>query len=81
MSIAELLPKVRALPRGEKLQLMQLLIVDLAREEGVPLVELGAAFPIWSPHEAYGAAATMLKALSSGVAASSRSKPSTIPPG
>jgi hypothetical protein len=63
MSIAELLPKLQALPRAERLQLIQLLIVDLAREEGVPLVELGAAYPVWSPHQAYGAAAAMLKVL------------------
>jgi hypothetical protein len=63
MSIAELLPKLQALPRAEKLQLIQLLIVDLAREEGIPLAEVGSAYPVWSPHQAYGAAATMLKAL------------------
>jgi hypothetical protein len=63
MSIAELFPKLRALPRAEKLQLLQLLIVELAREEGVPLVEVGTAFPIWSPYQAYDAAAAMLKTL------------------
>jgi hypothetical protein len=63
MSIAEILPRLQALPRAEKMQLIQLLIVDLAREEGIPLVEMGTAFPIWSPHEAYAAAAAMLKAL------------------
>ena len=50
-------------PRAEKLQLIQLLIVNLAREEGVPLVEVGTAYPIWSPHQAYDSAAAMLKVL------------------
>jgi hypothetical protein len=63
MSIAELLPKLQALPRAEKLQLMQFLIIELAREEGIPLVEEGTAYPIWSPYEAYDAAAVMLKTL------------------
>jgi hypothetical protein len=61
MSIAELLPKLQALPRAEKLQLIPLLIVGLAREGGVPLVEVGTAFPIGSPYQAYDAASAMLK--------------------
>jgi hypothetical protein len=63
MSIAEWLPKLQALPRSEKLQLIHLLVADLAREEGVPLLDVGTNYPVWSPHQAYGAAAALLKAL------------------
>jgi hypothetical protein len=63
MSLSELLPKVQALPRADKLRLIQMMVVDLAREEGVPLIEVGTPYPVWSPHHAFEAAAAMLKAL------------------
>jgi hypothetical protein len=63
MSLAELVPVVQALPRAEKLRLVQLLVVDLAREEGVPLVEVGTPYPVWTPYHAHDAAAVMLQAL------------------
>ena len=63
MSLSELLPMLQTLPRADKMRLIQLLVVDLAREEGVPLVEVGTPYPIWSPYDAYGAATTLLKLL------------------
>ncbi len=63
MSLADLMPIVQALPRADKLRLMQLLVVELAREEGVPLVELGGSYPVWTPHHAYDAAAVLLREL------------------
>ena len=63
MSLSELLPMVQTLPRADKMRLIQFLVVDLAREEGVPLVEVGTPYPIWSPYDAFGAAATLLKML------------------
>jgi hypothetical protein len=63
MSLSELLPKVQALPRADKLRLIQMMVVDLAREEGVPLIEVGTPYPVWSPYHAFDAAAAMLKAL------------------
>jgi hypothetical protein len=59
----ELLPALRALSRADKLHLLQHLVVELAREEGVPLVEMGAAYPVWTPLHAFEAASVMLKAL------------------
>jgi hypothetical protein len=59
MSLTELRPVVRALPRHEKFLLLQELIAELAREEGAPVIE----FPVWSPHEAHEAAATLLQLL------------------
>ncbi len=63
MSLPELLPSIQALSRGEKLRLAQLLIVDLARDEGVPLLEAGQSYAIWSPYDAYQAADALLAAL------------------
>lgn len=58
-SLTELRPAVRALPTGDKFQLVQELIAELARDEGVPPIE----YPVWSPYDAHGAAATLLKLL------------------
>ncbi len=63
MSLAELFPAIRTLPRADKLRLMQFLVVDLAREEGVPLFEAGAEYPIYTPLNAFGAADTLMRLL------------------
>jgi hypothetical protein len=63
MSLTELLPALHSLPRADKLRLMQLLVADLAQEEGVALVETEESYPIWAPYDAFGAAATLLHAL------------------
>lgn len=62
-SLKELLPKLHELPRADKLRLIQLMVVDLAREEGVPLIEADQSFPVWSPHNAFSAAETLLEAV------------------
>jgi hypothetical protein len=61
--LLELLPTVHALSRADKLRLMQLLIADLAQEEGVPLLEPGASYPIWTPLGTYDAAEVLLQEL------------------
>lgn len=38
MSIAQLLPSVRALSHADKFQLVQFVLTELAQEDGVPLV-------------------------------------------
>jgi hypothetical protein len=63
MSLTDLLPNIQALPRPDKLRLAQLLIVELAREEGVTLLEAGRTYPIWSPFDAYSAGAGLMQAL------------------
>jgi hypothetical protein len=68
-SLPELLPALHALSRADKWRLIQHLVVDLAREEGVPLVEMRTAYPVWTPHHAFDAAAVLLKALKQEVAA------------
>ena len=66
MSIDELLPAVRDLPHGDKLCLLQFLANALAREEGLPEIRPGSEFAIWSPYDAFAAAATMLQTLEAG---------------
>jgi hypothetical protein len=63
MTLTELLPSLHALPRSEKWRLIQLMVADLAREEDAIPIEDGQAYPIWSPHDAFEAAETLLKAL------------------
>ena len=61
--ITELLPKVQALPKADKLRLMQFLVFELAREEGIALLQPDQDYPIWTPFNAFDAATTLLSAL------------------
>ena len=62
MEMTQILPELRKLKRGEKLYIMQFLVSELAQEEN-ELIQPGVAYPIWSPYDAFDAAAKMLKAL------------------
>jgi hypothetical protein len=57
MSLAEILPTVRALPRSGKFRLARLLLDDLAGEELLAVLEPGREFSIDAPEFAPGAAA------------------------
>lgn len=61
MNLAELLPALSELPRTDKFRVVQFLTADLAQEEAA-LVP-GAEYPVWSPYEAHGAAATLTQFL------------------
>jgi len=63
MSLTELFPAIKMLPRADKLRLMQFLVIDLAQEEGVPLLAADAEYPIWTPLNAFEAADTLLQML------------------
>ena len=73
MSLAELLPAIRALPQGEKVQLVHLLVDELGGAsgptDGVPdhlrhLVPLpGTVYDVWFPEPNPGAVAAALQAL------------------
>ena len=65
MSLAEIIPAIQALPRVEKLQLVQYIVGELAREEDVPPIEFGGTYPVWSPFQDFDAAAALLRALDS----------------
>lgn len=70
MTLAELLPKIRSLPRGEKLRLIQLLADDVAQNEEMPFDAVGKTVAIWSPYDSFQGAATLLEALNEGKTAS-----------
>jgi hypothetical protein len=61
--LSELVPVLRALSRADKLRLIQHLVAELAREEGIALGETATPYPVWTPHHAFDAAAVLLKAL------------------
>jgi hypothetical protein len=51
------------LPRADKLRLMQFLVIDLAQEEGIPLLSAETEYPIWTPLNAFDAADALLQML------------------
>ena len=63
MSIAEIIPAVRALSRREKFQLAQMLLADLAEQELAPVFKQGQVFPIYTPEYAPEAAAQLAQVL------------------
>ena len=62
MVLNDLIPTLRRLNRADKLQVMQVLLSELAKEEGV-LLAADAEYPVWSPLNATDAADTLLKML------------------
>lgn len=63
MTLTDVFPTLRALPRADKLRLIQILAADVAQEEGIVLELEGKTFPIWSPHDAFQGAAALMRAL------------------
>ncbi len=63
MSLLELLPNIHALPRAEKIRLIQVLAQDLAEAEADSRLEAGKDYPVWSPDRAFAAAETLLETL------------------
>jgi hypothetical protein len=63
MSITEIIHAVRALSRGEKFQLAQLLLEDLATEELPAMFKEGQVFPIYTPEYSPDAAAQLAQLL------------------
>ena len=69
MTLNELLPSLQALPRSDKVRLIQLLAADVAGEDDIDPIDTGATYPVWSPHEAFDGAATLLRELEQAKAA------------
>ena len=63
MPVSELLPRLQELPRRDKLMLVQYLVSELAREEGIEPLESSASYAVWTPLDAYGAADSLAKLL------------------
>lgn len=70
MTLSEILPTVQSLPRADKLRLIQLLAADVARGDGITLDVAEKTVPIWSPHDSFQGAATLLGVLEEDKAAS-----------
>ncbi|WP_036480532.1 hypothetical protein [Myxosarcina sp. GI1] len=64
MSLTELLPTLKNLPRADKLKVMQFLIAELAQEEE-PSLQPEATYPIWSPLDSHEAAHKLARLLES----------------
>ena len=62
MSNPQLLDQLRQLSPAEKLEMMQFLIAELAKEECLKSLDNDAAYRIWSPYD-YGDAAQKLMSL------------------
>jgi hypothetical protein len=62
MKFSELMPVLHELPRADKFRAVQFLTTELAQEEGASLLP-GVEYPIWSPHDATDAAATLTQYL------------------
>jgi hypothetical protein len=63
MSFAELIPALQALPRADKLRVIQFLAGDLARQKDAELFPAEASCPTWSPFHAFDAAKTLMQML------------------
>ncbi len=63
MTLSEMLPTIQSLPRADKLLLIQVLAADVARDEGVALDVADKTVPIWSPHDSFEGAATLIRVL------------------
>jgi hypothetical protein len=62
MTVVELLPTLRNLPRADKLKVMQFLMAELAREEE-PTLQQGATYSVWSPFNSHQAAHNLAQLL------------------
>jgi hypothetical protein len=55
MTLIELFPALKTLPRADKLKVMQFLVAELAEEEE-PALQSGATYEVWSPLNSHEAA-------------------------
>jgi hypothetical protein len=64
MTVTELLPTLRNLPRADKLKVMQFLVTELTQEEE-PSLQPSATYEIWSPFDSHEAAHKLAQLLES----------------
>jgi hypothetical protein len=64
MTVTELYPTLKSLPRADKLKVIQFLVAELAGEEE-PTLQSGAIYPIWSPLDSHEAAHKLAQLLES----------------
>jgi hypothetical protein len=64
MSVTELFPTLRDLPRADKLRVMQFLATELVAQEE-PSLQPGATYSLWSPLNSHEAAHKLSQLLES----------------
>ena len=74
MTIAELFPTLRNLPRADKLKVMQFLIAELSKDEE-PSLQPGATYLLSSPLNSHAAAQQLAQLLDSEQATHNASRP------
>jgi iron-sulfur cluster repair protein YtfE (RIC family) len=70
MTLSELIPTIQALPRADKLRLIQLLTNELDSADKALVDVAERTVPIWSPHDACEGVATLMRVLADDKAAS-----------
>jgi hypothetical protein len=63
MTLTQLIPTIHNLNRSDKIQLLQIIVNDLAEEEKNLGLKHNEDYPIYSPLNAFSAADTLLKLL------------------
>jgi hypothetical protein len=63
MTLTDLIPELRALPRSDKLRVIQMMAAEVVREEDAGFLKAGQEYPIWSPFDAFEGAAALMSAL------------------
>ena len=62
MTFTDVLPELRSLSRIDKIRVIQFLAAEL-EYDAAELIEPGKTYPVWSPDQAFPAAAALLQAL------------------
>ena len=62
MSLTELQAAIEALPRTDKVRLLQALARDLSGDDA-DLIQPNASYPVWTPYNEFAAAATLQHSL------------------
>ena len=63
MTLIDLIPELQALPRTDKLWVIQMMAAEVAREEDAGPPKAGHEYAIWSPFDAFEGAATLMRVL------------------
>jgi len=63
MTLSDLIPELQALPRTDKLRVIQMMAAEVAREEDAGLLATGHDYPIWFPFDAFEGAETFMRVL------------------
>jgi hypothetical protein len=58
-----ILPTLLAMPRADKLRVIEVLASDLARQREEATFDPNATYEFWSPHDSYEAAAQLMDML------------------